>query len=116
MPHVGEDTALFRGDSSSGIGAPVFRLAAERADDMDAGGVGRDGVIDEDGGGLVHTQKVVGSGNGSGLRAREIRRVRKDTQDHVGGAINLSAVGVRGNVAKQTVKTTYRCQSWSSLL
>ena len=37
VPHVGKDAALFRGDSSCGIGAPVFCLAAERADDRDAG-------------------------------------------------------------------------------
>ncbi len=37
VSHVGEDAAFFRGDSSCGIGAPVFCLAAERADDRDAG-------------------------------------------------------------------------------
>ncbi len=88
MTHVDEDGALIGGDANDGEEAGIFGFECRRAHNRDAGGVGGNGMVEKDEFGavtIIAAEEVMAASNAAGVRARQVRYVRHDPKDHVGG-------------------------------
>ena len=69
-----------------------------------------DGMVEKDGLGvvtIVAAEEVMAASNAAGLRRRQVRCVRHDPKDHVGGTVNLVPIGMGGDEAEQTLKAKH---------
>ena len=111
MTHVDEDGSFVGGDAGSGEEAGIFGFESRRANNRDAGGVGGDGMVKEDGLGVVTViaaEEVMAARDAAGFRARQVRCVRHDPKDHVGGTVNLVPIGMGGDETEQTLNAKHR--------
>jgi hypothetical protein len=64
----------------------------------------------------IAAEEVMAARDAAGFRARQVRCVRHDPKDHVGGTVNLVApIGMGGDEAEQTLKAKHRTlgrQGW----
>jgi hypothetical protein len=103
MTHVDENGALVGGDAGGGEEAGIFGFEGRRAHNRDAGGVGGDGMVEKDGLGVVTViaaEEVMAASDAVGVRVRQVRCVRHDPKDHVGGTVNLVPIGMGGDEAE----------------
>ena len=110
MTHVDEDGALVGGDAGGGEEAGIFGFEGRRAHNRDAGGVGGDEMVEKDGLGVntvIAAEEVLATRYAAGVRARQVRCVRHDPKDHVGGTVNLVPIGMGGDEAEQTLKAKH---------
>ncbi len=110
MTHVDENSALVGGDAGCGEETGIFGFEGRRAHNRDAGGVGRDGMVDKDGLGVVTViaaEEVMAASDTAGVWARQVRCIRHDPKDHVGGTVNLVPIGMGGDEAEQTLKAKH---------
>ncbi len=73
MTHVDEDGALVGGDAGGGEEAGIFGFEGRRAHNRDAGGVGGDGMVEEDGlvvVTIIVAEEVMAACNAAGVRTR----------------------------------------------
>jgi hypothetical protein len=120
VSEVLEDFAFIVRNPSGGVNAGVLGFGDERADDGNAGRVGRDGVIEEgvwvEGQvGRREAEEVERCCHDPGLGAGEVGGVGEHLQDHVGSAVQLPTVRMRGHETKETIEASHGGESGGGL-